>query len=78
MVYSAKTYAEKIPINGKYVCERTIRRMAKKGLLPSHTKVHYLERGMILEIQEIPDHLKGFDIMLRPKILPRQSPSEQH
>jgi len=54
MVFDPELYSKQIPIKGKYVSERTIRRMAKKNLLPSHTKVHYLKCGMVLEIERSP------------------------
>jgi hypothetical protein len=71
MVYDLEGLAKNIPINGKYYTSRTIRKRAEQNQLPSYIKVYHFKCGWIFEIQEIPDHLKGFIIQIKPKIKPR-------
>lgn len=81
MVYDLYELAANVKINGRFYAARTLRKRAEENSLPSYIKVYKFKCGWIFEIQEIPDHLKPFQILLKPKpmkeIQPLQSQSDQ-
>ena len=71
MVYDLAGLAKNIKINGRFYSVNTIRDRAKKGTLPSYIKVYKFKCGYVFEIQQMPDNLKGFTVLIRPTIKPR-------
>jgi len=55
MIYTALEYSKVFLFGNKHVSGRTVRRRAKKGLLPSNHKSRKLsdKKGWIIEVKEV-------------------------
>lgn len=67
MILTPKDYAVKFPKCGKILCSETIKNRCRHNQLPSNHIPHKLTGGWVIEIKELPEEWKGFEVMLKPK-----------
>jgi hypothetical protein len=67
MILTPLEYANKFPLNGKVVCSETIKNRCRNNQLPTNHIPHKLSGGWVIEIQELPEEWKNFDVILKPK-----------
>ena len=67
MILSAREYALRFPQNGKTVCDETIKRKCRNNQLPTNHIPQKVNSVWVIEIREMPEEWKNFEVILKPK-----------
>jgi len=67
MILSAKQYALRFPQNGKTVCAETIKNRCRNNQLPTNHIAQKVNSVWVIEIREMPEDWKNFEVKLIPK-----------
>jgi len=67
MILTPKDYALKFTKNDKVLHVNTIKNRCRNNQLPTNHIPHKLSGGWVIEIQELPEEWKNFDVILKPK-----------